>query len=103
MRLGRSAENQVQGFHQDALPFVDQKVIIARPITFSTGTIPIPPTSAGNRLSRLSSRLSPIRNRRPAGTVTGPKSSASVAAWSSTVKLGPPGNVSSYAGKTQYA
>ena len=38
--------------------------------------MPMPPSAAEKRLSRLSSRLSPIRKTWPAGTLTGPKSSA---------------------------
>src|SRR6185369_14727096 len=75
MRLARRAVNQVHGRSHEALPSVDQKVTVARPTIFSTGSMPTPPTAGEKRLSSLLSRLSPIRNTMPAGTSTAGKSS----------------------------
>src|SRR5205085_489572 len=72
MRLQRAAVNQVHGLIQLACPSVEKNMKLARPARLSTGTRPTPcSAAAGKRLSIELSRLSPIRNRRPAGTVTG--------------------------------
>jgi len=61
----------------DSLIYANGQVIITRPRRLSTGSMPTPPAEVGKRLSRLSSRLSPITKTFPSGTATGSNVSAS--------------------------
>ena len=78
---GGSASNQLSGFHHRSMPSSEKVMNSARPPIFSHGTgPPRPPCHSGTRLSAESSRLSPIRQTWPAGTVTGPKLSSAESA-----------------------
>src|SRR5579863_1851318 len=67
----------------------------ARPTRSSIGSRPTPPSRTATRLSEELSRLSPITNRRPCGTVTsGVLSSRPLSCSLKIAWLTPPGNVS---------
>ena len=84
MRPQRMPDSQVDGSPHELV--VEKNMKLARPARLSIGTNPTPwPATGGKRLSAEWSRLSPITNTWPSGTMTGLVVSRSLIPVSSTL------------------